>query len=149
MKKLLLSTIVAASFVQPALAQRRADSLNAVARDYVVLQLAIGEKEEGYIDAYYGPATLKAQGQVLAKRSNLAALRSATRALSTRVARLSRPGAGPDARRARFLVAQLTAADTRLRMLQGEKLSFDQEARGLFGVIPDLKPLSLRATMIE
>jgi hypothetical protein len=47
-----------------------------------------------------------------------------------------------DARRVRFLAAQLTAAATRLRMMQGEKLSFADEARGLFGVAPDLKPLS-------
>ena len=38
-----------------------ADSLDAAARDYVRLQLAIGEKEEGYIDAYYGPAGLQAE----------------------------------------------------------------------------------------
>ena len=38
------------------------DSLDAGhARDYVVLQLAIGEKEAGYIDAYYGPEELKAR----------------------------------------------------------------------------------------
>ena len=28
------------------------DGLDAAARDYVRLQLAIGEKEEGYLDAY-------------------------------------------------------------------------------------------------
>ena len=39
---------------------RAADSLDAAARDYVRLQLAIGEKEEGYIDAYYGPPELQA-----------------------------------------------------------------------------------------
>jgi len=125
---------------QPAAA--KVDSLDAVARDYVVLQLAIGEKEEGYIDAYYGPADLQAQGKALAAKSDLAALRSAASALGNRVARLVPRQRGFDARRARFLAAQLTAAQTRLRMLQGEKLSFDEEAHGLFGVVPDLKPLS-------
>ena len=32
-----------------------ADSLDAVARDYVALTLEIGEREPGYVDAYYGP----------------------------------------------------------------------------------------------
>src|SRR3712207_8950653 len=32
-----------------------ADPLDAVARDYVRLTLEIGEREEGYVDAYYGP----------------------------------------------------------------------------------------------
>ena len=37
------------------------DSLDAIARDYVLLSLTIGEKEEGYIDAYYGPPELQAR----------------------------------------------------------------------------------------
>ena len=45
---------------------RPADSLDAAARDYVRLQLAIGEKEEGYIDAYYGPEQLRAEGRAIA-----------------------------------------------------------------------------------
>ena len=32
------------------------DSLDAVARDYVALTLEIGEREPGYVDAYYGPS---------------------------------------------------------------------------------------------
>ena len=31
------------------------DSLDAMARDYVALILEIGEHEDGYVDAYYGP----------------------------------------------------------------------------------------------
>jgi hypothetical protein len=58
------------------------------------------------------------------------------------VQRLGARSTGEQARRARFLAAQLTAAVTRLRMLRGEKLSFDDEAEGLFGVRPHLKPLS-------
>jgi hypothetical protein len=114
------------------------DSLDSAARDYVRLQIAIGQKEEGYIDAFYGPKELEAAGKALAAAEGLPALRQRVDALSRRVGRL----AGPDNRRARFLRAQLGAAETRLRMLQGEKLSFNDEARGLFGVVPDLQPLS-------
>ncbi len=31
------------------------DSLDSIARDYVRMQLEIGERDEGYVDAYYGP----------------------------------------------------------------------------------------------
>ena len=114
------------------------DSVQAIARDYVRLQLAIGEKEDGYIDAYYGPEELKAEGKSLAAASTLPQLAQQVDALKARIA-----AAGEmDARRAGFLQAQLTAAATRLRMLQGEKLSFEEEAVGLFGVKPELKPLS-------
>ena len=37
-------------------AAARADSLDAIARDYVRLVLEIGERDSGYVDAYYGPA---------------------------------------------------------------------------------------------
>ena len=52
--------------------------------------------------------------------------------------------AGRDDVRANFLAAQLTAAETRLRMLRGERLSFAEEARGLYGVDLEglIQPLS-------
>ncbi|HET9355502.1 MAG TPA: hypothetical protein VFO42_04990 [Sphingomicrobium sp.] len=114
------------------------DSLDSAARDYVVLQLAIGEKEEGYIDAYYGPPALQAEGKALSAASTLAELARRTNELKARIAAL--PAIEP--RRTLFLQAQLTAAATRLRMLQGEKLGFQDEAAGLFGVRPDVKPLT-------
>ncbi len=117
---------------------RPADSLDAVARDYLRLQLAIGEKEEGYIDAYYGPEELRAEGKAIAAAEGLPQLSSRVDALAARVAALH----GQEPRRARFLQAQLTAARTRLRMLRGEKLSFEEEALGLFGVRPRLQPLT-------
>ena len=114
------------------------DNLDRAARDYVRLQLAIGQKEDGYIDAYYGPAELKAEGEKIAKAEDLKQLARRVDALTGRVHALQ--ASQPD--RARFLLAQLKAAQTRLRMLQGEKLSFEDEAEGLFGVRPQLKPLS-------
>ena len=45
-------------------------------------------------------------------------------------------------RRRDFLLAQLKAASTRLRMMQGEKLASPTRREGLFGVRPELKPLS-------
>jgi hypothetical protein len=119
-----------------------ADSLDAAARDYVELQLAIGEKEEGYIDAYYGPTELAAAGKALGAAEGLPALAARVDALEARIAALGTGRTGMDGRRVRFLLAQLRAADTRLRMLQGEKIPFAEEALGLFGVRPELQPLS-------
>ena len=118
------------------------DSLDAAARDYVALQLAIGEKEEGYIDAYYGPAELKERGQQIAAERNVQQLATDVDALSARISVLSVNAPSQVAARARFLQAQLTAARTRLRMIAGETLSFQDEAQGLFAVRPELKPLA-------
>jgi hypothetical protein len=117
------------------------DSLDEIATDYVQMTLEIGEREPGYVDAYYGPkewadAAKSAPRSVqdLAKEAN---------ALSERVSAIDVAGLDPMERRRReFLLAQLRAAQTRLRMMQGEKLSFAEEAQGLFGVRVDLKPLA-------
>lgn len=119
-----------------------ADSLDAAARDYVQLSLTIGEKEEGYIDAYYGPAELQAAAKAEAPKLSLPELVKRTDALAARVNSIGRVSENLDVRRAAFLAAQLTAARTRLRMLSGEKLSFEDEALGLFGVRPELQPLA-------
>jgi hypothetical protein len=117
------------------------DSLNAIAADYVRTQLQIGERDPGYVDAYYGPAAW----QVAARRSprSIPKLREAIASLTTRTRSIDPAGLQPPERRRRaFLLAQLRAAETRLRILGGERLSFADEAEGLFGVRPVLKELS-------
>lgn len=116
------------------------DSLDAIARDYVRLSLEIGEREPGYIDAYYGPAEWHSEAKAAPR--DLAALRAATDALLARVAAIAPLGDALEQRRPAFLAAQLKAAQTRLRMLQGEKLAFADEAEGLFGWRPQLHPLA-------
>lgn len=124
-------------------APESSDSLDSIARDYVLLSLTIGEKEEGYIDAYYGPPELQERAKAGAPNATLPELAQRTDELRARVAGLEDDG-GDDlsARRARFLAAQLTAAATRLKMMQGQKLSFQEEALGLFGVRPEIQSLA-------
>ena len=117
------------------------NSLDEIAREFVLLSLTIGEKEEGYIDAYYGPAELLAKAKADAAGQDLNALARRTDELRKKLEGVA-SGDPMEARRAKFLAAQLAAAATRLRMLNGEKLSFQEEAKGLFGVAPELKPLN-------
>lgn len=120
---------------------KAADPLNDVARQYVLLSLEIGTHEDGYIDAYYGPAEWKKQAE--ANPRDLAALTQAVDTLDTQLAVLDISDRDTMVqRRAKFLRAQLNAARTRLRMLRGEKLSFRQESLGLFGATPDIQPLA-------
>ncbi len=126
MTPLLIATLLAGC--QPAPPSKPSDGLNKIARDYVQLSLTIGEKEEGCIDAYYGPPELQAAAKAEAPKLALPELIKRTDALAARVAALEPDGL--DARRAAFLTAQLTAAKTRLRMMAGETLSFTDEAKG-------------------
>src|SRR5215217_6011499 len=141
---LMLAGLLAACATPQAAAP--ADSLDRIAEDYVKLQLVIGEKEEGYIDAYYGRPEWRAEAHAAAPAATLPQLSQRTAALIARIgaveAATSYPAGSIEARRSTFLTAQLTAAATRVRMLQGERLSFDEEARGLFGVVPEIRPLS-------
>ena len=116
------------------------DGLDEIAKDYVQMQLEIGEREPGYVDAYYGPAEW-ADAAKAAPRSVEDLAAEATR-LTARTTSVDPAALEPLERRRRdFLLAQLRAASTRLRMLQGETLSFAEEAQGLFGVRVDVRPL--------
>jgi len=133
----LLSLFLAMLLSTPAAAQ---DALDAIARDYVRLTLEIGERDDGYVDAYYGPAEWREAAR--ANPRELPALASAVEELQGRLAAVSVPANSPEAQRVAFLNAQLTAAHHRLALVRGERLSFADEARGLYGVVPDLHPLS-------
>jgi hypothetical protein len=121
-------------------AAARADSLDRIARDYVHLVLEIGERDPGYVDAYYGPSRWRRQAH--AHPRSLAELAAAAEALKARAAAIPVPPAGLDMRRKAFLAAQLNAAALRLRLLQGGRLSFEEEARGMYGVELRLQPLA-------
>lgn len=146
---MMITTTVPAG-TSPAIAGSEASrtALDPLAEAYVHLTLEIGEHEPGYVDAYYGPAAWAQQAKA-AKRS-LPELRAATDALIQR-ARAVETGtlSTLEVRRKRLLVAQLTAAATRLAMLSGEKLAFADEAEGLYAIRPRLRPLSAYDPVLE
>jgi len=115
------------------------DSLDAIAADYVKTTLVFGEREAGFVDAYFGPPEW-AKAAKADKRSILD-LGNTVTDLTSRLSALS-PASPMDLRRRAFLLGQLKAAETRIAMMQGEKPSFQDEAEGLFAVRPELKTLS-------
>ncbi len=117
------------------------DSLDAIARDYVALILEIGEREPGYVDAYYGPAEW--QEAAKANPRTVPQLIQGAASLTERLNAVATRGAEPVvAQRRKYLLAHVSAASARLRMLSGEKMGFADEAEALFGIRPDLLPLS-------
>lgn len=116
------------------------DSLDAIARDYVALTLEIGEREPGYVDAYYGPPEW--QAAATANPRTLPQLIQGAAGLTERLNAVSTRGAEPaTAQRRAYLLAHVSAAAARLRMLSGEKMGFADEAEALFGIRPELRPL--------
>lgn len=117
------------------------DSLDAIARDYVALILEIGEHEEGYVDAYYGPEEWAAAAK--ASPRTVPQLIQGAASLTDRLQAVSTAGADPAVvQRRKYLLAHVSAAAARLRMISGEKMSFADEAEALFGIRPELPPLS-------
>lgn len=112
-------------------------ALDPIAREYVVLGLSLGAHDPNYVDAYYGPDSLKA----IAARDSLDLATIRTRAESL-LAVLGPEGATPAyadtlvRMRHDFLRGQLVAMAARARIVAGERMSFDDEAEALFGVRP-------------
>lgn len=128
-----------AAVAQPA---RTASSelLDRVAEDFVRMTLEAGEREPGYVDAYYGPVHLMDTAK-LAPRP-VSVLRKEADRLMTLVVAAKDKQLSPDERRRKlFLKGQIKAAQTRLAMIAGDKFSFEDEAEGLFGVRPVIRPL--------
>ena len=138
----LSALLLAACAMLPArTAQPAADPFADIAPAYVKLILKIGEHEDGYVDAYYGPPEWQAEakankGSVDELKAEAERLRAAVEAIDARgLDRLQR-------QRRAFLAAHLNAASFRLNMIKGQKYNFREEARQLFGVELTLKPLS-------
>jgi len=89
--------------------------------------LAIGRHDEGYVDAYYGPAEWKADA---AKGDPVPVpeLLETARALLADVRR------APASDRREFLEKQLVAAEGFLRRIGGERMTLSQEARVLYDI---------------
>lgn len=124
-----------------AVAPAAAAPLDDVAQAYVKLALEAGEREPGFVDAYAGPPEWQAAAK--AKPRTIPELIAAAKALKAKTQAVPAARLAPlEQRRRTFLIAQLTAAETRLRMDAGEHFTFADEAEGLFGYRPVLKPLS-------
>jgi hypothetical protein len=127
---LALATLTACSTATPDPA-----TLDPIANRYVVLALQMGHHDPGYVDAWYGPDSLKAIAE--ADTLSLDAIISVADSL---LARLDGPvpayGDSLVAMRHRYLRTQLGALRAKARMLAGERFTFDDEAEALYGVRP-------------
>ncbi len=110
-------------------------ALDPVARRYVALGLNLGRHDPNYVDAYYGPDSLRAAAE--AESLSLVEVRTAAESLAAVLG--DEVPAYPDTvvgLRHRYLRVQLGSMATRARMVAGERLGFDEEARALYQAEP-------------
>jgi hypothetical protein len=110
-------------------------TLDPIARRYVALGLNLGRHDRNYVDAYYGPDSLRAAAE--AEPLSLPQVRAAAESLIA-VLGDSVPAYADTLvrRRHRYLQAQLGAMAARARILAGDDIPFEEEARMLYDAVP-------------
>src|SRR5262245_14684818 len=102
---------------------------------YVKLVLAVGVHDPDYVDAYYGPPEWRTAAAE--QRRDLAELDADAAAWLRELAdEVLPPGADELERlRHRYLATQVESLRARLKMLRGERLTFDEESAALYDAV--------------
>jgi len=117
-----------------------AADMNTIAEQYVKLVLALGQHDADYVDAYYGPPEWRTEAD--AAKGSLDAIGAAASALRKGVAALPEADDEMERLRQEYLERQLSALAVRVRMLQGERLTFDEESKALYDAVAPRHPES-------
>ena len=141
MRRILL-LLVLWVFVNSSFGAPSTDPMNAVAEHYAHLVLALGQHDQDYVDAFYGPVEWKTQAEK--EKKTVDAIGAEAAELSATVAKNSDAPNAPDRDllqlRREYLQKQISALAARVRMLKGEKLKFDDESRALYDVVAPTYP---------
>jgi hypothetical protein len=105
-----------------------------IARDYILLALRLDQHVPGLVDGYFGPADLKAQVDMEARRAP-DRLRDDASALRVRLA-----GEVPEPDRRGWLDAQLVALESHAASLAGEPLSYLEHVERCLAWTPPRRP---------
>jgi hypothetical protein len=100
---------------------------------YVKLVLAVGEHDPSYVDAYYGPPELKEEVQN--EKRSLDQIAGDARDLIVSLKGAAPGGGELDRLRHRFLIRQTEALVSRVEMMLGKALTFDEESMALYDAV--------------
>ena len=117
------------------------DPMGPLAERYVRLVLAVGQHDPDFVDAYYGPPAWKQQAEQQGKQP-LAELQREGEALVAALTARPTPSDRLEQLRREYLIAQSRATVTRVRMLNGTKLRFDDESKALYDTVAPTHPES-------
>jgi len=135
--KIILSAICSLLFISCNQPEKLKESLNIneLASEYVKLGLEIGKYDPDFVDAYYGPDSLKPgtpKQAVFPKDSLLAAVDKLMSELKQLELIVSDSNV---AKRASWISKQLIAFKRRIKIFSGLTAGFDEESKDLFGVV--------------
>lgn len=114
---------------------------NKFSRDYVKLGLDIGQYDTDFVDAYYGPDSLKPAPS--SKRDSFPKddFLARTRSLKEEIDEAMQSTKDDTLKiRSRWMIRQLNAFERRIKMFAGETVSFDEESRDIFATTAPVYP---------
>jgi hypothetical protein len=125
--------LCATFFMAPTRAQDA--RMNTLAEQYVRLVLAVGQHDADYVDAYYGPPEWRTQAET--QKLPLPEIASRASALAQAIASAKPPVAVDEMTQLRhqYLARQLESLRTRVAMLTGTRLRFDEESKALYDAV--------------
>lgn len=125
--------LCAAFFMAPTRAQDA--KMNTLAEQYVRLVLAVGQHDMDYVDAYYGPPEWRKDAET--QKLSLSEISSRASVLAEAIAAAKPPVTADEMTQLRYeyLARQLEAVRTRVSMLTGTRLRFDEESKALYDAV--------------
>jgi hypothetical protein len=135
-----MRTLLVAACCAAAVSVMPPDPIDGISERYVKLVLALGQHDADYVDAYYGPAEWKTAAE--AKKIGLDEIGRGAADLSAALAAQAQPPDEMARLRLQYLQRQLAALSARVRMLKGERLSFDDESKALYDAVAPTLPES-------
>jgi hypothetical protein len=123
-------------------AQTPVDPMRGVAERYVKLVLAVGQHDADYVDAFYGPPEWRKAAE--AEKLPLATIDQQAEALEKGIAAVTATSPVPRdaelwALRRQYLSRQMSSLRARVSMLQGKRLTFDEESLALYDTVAPTK----------
>lgn len=127
------------------------DAYRSVAEQYVKLVLAVGQHDADYVDAFYGPAEWRKEAE--AAKKPLADIDTAAAATESALAAITFKPDPRDAEmwnlRKHYLTRQLASLRSRVAMLQGRKMTFDEESQALYDAVAPVKAEAEFAAIVK
>jgi hypothetical protein len=132
-----LGVLAAGAWLQKAPAS---SLMNELAERYVKVVLALGQHDADYVDAFYGPPEWKKEAEAAKIDLDTIAQRAST--IRDELKQALPPDSAEELvwLRWRYLDRQLMALQARVRMLKGERLSFDDESKALYDAVAPTNP---------
>jgi hypothetical protein len=111
-----------------------AAELNHLAEKYVRLGLAVGTYDESFVDAYYGPDSLKPVATNADSSFPKDSFLTVVNTLSNELKKFEGSTNDTLVKRSAWILSQLKAFERRIKLVGGDSASFETESKELYGV---------------